>query len=73
MGWGTELLWYDLQREGLRLGIIDATPLRHVSPVGIGYDFSAEGARVRGMFDERGLGGWGDVQRTVRSRYFWSA
>jgi len=73
MGWGTELSWYDLQREGLRLGIIDATPLRHVSPVGTGYDFSAEGARLRRMFDERGLRDWGDVQRTVRSRYFWSA
>ena len=46
MGWGTELSWYDLRREGLRLGIIDATPLRHVSPVGTGYDFSAEGARL---------------------------
>lgn len=70
MGWGTELLWFDLQQAGMRLGIVDATPMRHLAPVGGGYDLTAESDRQQRMFDERGLTDWRQVQRTVRSRFF---
>ena len=69
MGWGTELLWYDLQREGLRLGIVDATPIRHLGVVAAGYDATAEDQRQRRKFDERGMTDWQEIQRNVRSRW----
>ena len=67
MGWGTELLWNDLQRAGLRLGVVDATPMRHLSPVGAGYDRSAEESRVQTMLTERGLERLDDIQQNVKS------
>lgn len=37
-GWGLEWAWADIasRRNGLRLGIVDATPVRHTRPVGAG-------------------------------------
>lgn len=70
MGWGTELLWYDLYRSGkLRLGIIDSTPIKHLAPAGTDYDRSGEDARQEAMFAERGITGYKDVQHNVRSLY----
>ena len=54
MGWGLELEWSDLSADGLRLGIIDAVPVRHVRPVGKGY---AKRARAR-AHECAGAGAW---------------
>lgn len=37
-GWGLEWVWADVaaRQSGLRLGIVDATPIRHTRPVGAG-------------------------------------
>lgn len=70
MGWGTELLWYDLQQRGWRLGIIDATPMRHLSPIANNYDVVTETERQQRLFSSRGLRDWPDIQRTLRSRLF---
>lgn len=39
MGWGVEVRWHlAARRTGLRLGIVDAVGMRHLGPVGTGYD-----------------------------------
>ncbi len=49
MGWGLELEWIDLQAEGCRLGIVDATTVVHLGPVAreLRHD-RASGAPSRG-------------------------
>ncbi len=42
MGWGVDVGWTLLRREGFRLGVIDATPIRHLGEVGTAYDNAAE-------------------------------
>jgi len=66
MGWGTELLWHDAQRAGLRLGIVDATPIRHLAPIGGHYDRAAEERRVAAMLRDRGLERLDDIQHNLR-------
>ena len=39
-GWGMELEWSDLQARGGTLGVVDATPIHHLAPVGADYDVS---------------------------------
>ncbi|MFA5882546.1 MAG: glycosyltransferase [Acidimicrobiia bacterium] len=65
MGWGLELEWFDLERRGARLGIVDAVPLRHLHPVGRGYAKQDELDRLRARLRERGFESLADVQRTV--------
>lgn len=67
MGWGAELGWYDLQQQGLRLGIIDVTPMRHLGKVGAGYDSTDERARMQVMLEDRGLRRWQDFQKNLHS------
>ena len=55
MGWGLELTWSDLRRDGCRLGIIDAVSMRHLSAAGTGYDASIEKERTHALLDERGV------------------
>jgi hypothetical protein len=38
MGWGTELLWHGLRKDGYRLGKVDATPIIHCGVVAADYD-----------------------------------
>lgn len=66
MGWGVELLWHDAWKEGLKLGVIDATPVEHLVPIGKGYDAAGERERVLGLLQDRGLSSMGDVQHTLR-------
>jgi len=42
MGWGVDVAWSQLRHRGLRLGVVDATPLRHLGPVGQVYDTDIE-------------------------------
>lgn len=42
MGWGLDVRWSGLRRHGLRLGVIDATPVRHFGRVAVEYDAGPE-------------------------------
>lgn len=42
MGWGVDVLWSGLVRDGLRLGVVDATPMLHHGLAGSEYDVSSE-------------------------------
>lgn len=44
MGWGVDVLWASYRSSGLRLGVVDATPMRHFGPVGNAYDNAEEAA-----------------------------
>jgi hypothetical protein len=63
MGWGLELEWSDLERDGMRLGIVDGVPIRHLSPVGKGYAKDDERARLRALLAARELESVLEVQR----------
>jgi hypothetical protein len=65
MGWGLELDWYDLERAGARLGIVDAVSIRHLQPVGAGYAKGEQLERLLTLLDQRSLGSLADIQRTV--------
>ncbi len=71
MGWGIELEWIDLRRDGCRLGIVDATPVTHLGKVGGGYDDSELRARVRSELAERGVDDWGPLQVTLATWRPW--
>lgn len=42
MGWGVDVGWTLLRDKGIRLGVIDAAPVRHLGTVGTAYDNAAE-------------------------------
>lgn len=42
MGWGLDVQWSGLRRNGLRLGVIDATPVHHFGRVAADYDTGPE-------------------------------
>lgn len=69
MGWGLELTWRDLCEQGLRLGVVDAVRMVHLSPVAAGYDDSqmrrATGERLAALGATR----WSQVQ-TVGQRWW---
>lgn len=71
MGWGLELEWHELHGEGCRLGIVDAVRVRHLGDRGEGYDFRADAHRVHAELEERGFGGWSDVQQTLATWRPW--
>jgi glycosyltransferase involved in cell wall biosynthesis len=73
MGWGLELEWSDLSGSGMRLGIVDGVPIRHLSPVGKGYAKDDERARLRALLDARGLDSVLDVQRVEGTWRPWQA
>lgn len=64
MGWGLELTWTDLERAGVRLGIVDAVGVRHLGPVGADYAKAAERRRLEALLAERGLTSVLEVQVT---------
>ena len=43
MGWGLDVLWSTL---GLRMGYVDATPIKHFGPVAASYAVGEERERV---------------------------
>ena len=55
MGWGLELDWFDLERSGARLGIVDAVPIRHLHPVGTGYAKVEQREQLEALLAARGL------------------
>lgn len=46
MGWGVDVAWTALRRQGLTLGIVDATPMTHHGAVAAGYSATAEWQQV---------------------------
>jgi hypothetical protein len=71
MGWGLDLVWPDLLADGCRLGIVDAVTLRHLAPVGRGYDAGPERARLIRVMRGRGLQTPADAQRTLARWPVW--
>ena len=65
MGWGLELAWFDLQRDGCRLGIVDSVRVEHRGVPGGDYDFEAEADRMHRELAGRGFAGWKDVQKVL--------
>lgn len=65
MGWGLDLLWPELEREGCRLGIIDAVRVRHLDPPASAYDASEERDRVERMLRERHVTSMGQAGRSM--------
>jgi hypothetical protein len=65
MGWGLDLLWSDLRKEGLRLGVIDWVTINHLSPVGKAYDNSPEKLRLTKMLHDRGFQSIEETQKTL--------
>jgi hypothetical protein len=65
MGWGLELEWFDLFREGCALGIVDAVRVRHDGARGEDYDDAGEIERVHAELEANGYRGWSDVQATL--------
>jgi hypothetical protein len=71
MGWGLEADWYGLHRRGARLGIVDASPVRHLGPVGTAYEQSGERERMAERLAANGLGGLDEIQRTLATWRPW--
>jgi hypothetical protein len=71
MGWGIELDWMDLSSDGLRLGIVDATPVVHLGNVGGTYDDTEIRARMREELAARGVDDWAPLQRTLATWRPW--
>lgn len=65
MGWGLEFAWHDLTKRGHLLGIVDATPIKHLGKVGVEYDDSPERARLAAIFAERGITDWQPIQHVL--------
>ena len=55
MGWGIELTWQDLRKEGCKLGIIDSICIEHLA-LPRKYDLTIERKRLLSMLKARGLG-----------------
>jgi hypothetical protein len=64
LGWGLELDWLDLHREGCMLGIVDAVHVRHRGIPGQDYDFAGQVESVHAELADRGIASWADVQST---------
>ena len=72
MGWGLDLLWHDLMKEGARLGIVDAVTIHHLEPPGRDYDDGPERARVGAMMEARGLRSLRDIQHDLGAWRVWA-
>ncbi|MGH1573529.1 hypothetical protein ACRAWG_26280 [Methylobacterium sp. P31] len=54
--WGLDVLWSHVAaRRGWRMGVIDATPLRHLRPVGKSYDWRAARAEAEAFMQRHDL------------------
>lgn len=71
MGWGLELDWMDLRADGCRLGIVDATPVRHLARFASAYSPDEAFAELERRLEERGAPGWGDLRRTLATWRPW--
>lgn len=65
MGWGLDIIWSDLTREGARLGVIDWVTLNHMGPLAKDYDRSPEYQRLVGILRDRGYNSLREIQKTL--------
>lgn len=72
MGWGLELRWFDEQRAGARLGVVDAVPMRHLGVVGVSYDSAEARDSLAARFESADASSWADVQQVVATWRPWS-
>ena len=68
MGWGLDLHWAALARErGWPIGVVDATPILHVQPVGAAYGFDTAVAEARAFLASRPYVPRDEANRTLRT------
>jgi hypothetical protein len=54
--WGVDVLWSDIaRRQGWRMGIVDAAPVGHMSPVASSYDNDEAVREARAMLEAHGV------------------
>jgi hypothetical protein len=72
MGWGLDAHWSALlEAHVLRLGIVDATPMRHTRPVAAAYPREAAIAEARRFLAGRPYVPRDEAQRTLRAFRRW--
>ena len=73
MGWGLDIVWSDLLKEGARLGVVDWVTLNHLSPLAKDYDRSPEYKRMIKVLHDRGYNSLREMQKTVSVWRPWQA
>jgi hypothetical protein len=71
MGWGLDLVWHDLAREGCRLGIVDAVTIRHLAAPASQYERGPEAERLRALLLARNLRSVHALQRRLAAWRVW--
>ncbi len=66
MGWGRDVHWsYLAEKHGWAMGIVDALPIRHLRPIGIGYNSRTALSEAREFLNTHGSMARLDALRTV--------
>jgi hypothetical protein len=65
MGWGLDVVWSDLLKEGARLGVVDWVTLNHLAPLAKHYDRSPEYQRMLDVLHQRGYRSLREIQKTL--------
>lgn len=55
MGFGLDVRWSALRSAGLELGVVDATPIRHLGAISSAYSISGELAHLESALQDQGL------------------
>ncbi len=72
MGWGLDAHWAAVAAEhGWRVGVVDATPVRHTRPVAGGYDQAAALAEARAFLADRPYVRREQAQETLETHRRW--
>lgn len=72
MGWGLDAHWGAVAAEcGWRVGIVDATPVRHTRPVAAGYDQTAALAEAHAFLADRPYLRREEAQETLETHRRW--
>jgi hypothetical protein len=71
MGWGLEAHFATAADASLRLGIVDAVGMRHLSPVADSYDRETSDETGRKALDQAGFAYYADMQVVVATWPFW--
>jgi hypothetical protein len=72
MGWGLELEWMDLAREGCVLGVVDRISYLHLDPVGQTYNEQSERAQMKADLEARGISDLTSELRTIATWRPWN-
>jgi hypothetical protein len=71
MGWGLEIFWYEIQRQGCRFGVVDAVSLLHLqAPGGTYASDGAEQLRLERAMDENQMS-LEEIQRGLKVWWRW--